>query len=186
MNTKILPIFALLVAIGIFFGYVNPAWTVNIAASKAAIASDDQALAAASEYTAQQNELASARNSIDPANLARISTFLPDSVDNVGLILNLNALAARSGLSLSNVDVLTDSTNTKGTSSNEALPASGKSPVSSVDLSLSAIGTYAALQAFLTGIEKSERLLDIQDIVVKGSDTGVYTYQMTLRLYWLQ
>jgi len=55
-----------------------------------------------------------------------------------------------------------------------------------VDLSLSAIGTYTALQNFLRGVEKSVRLLDIKDIVVKGSDTGVYTYQMKLRLYWLR
>jgi hypothetical protein len=42
------------------------------------------------------------------------------------------------------------------------------------------------MQTFLTGIEKSARLLDVQDILVTGSDTGVYTYQMTMRLYWLR
>lgn len=185
MNSRLIPICALVVAIGIFFGYVHPAWTVTIAATKAALASDDSALAAADEYTAQQNELASARNAIDPADLARISIFLPDSVDNVGLILDLNALAARSGLSLSNVDVMASAAGASSASTGGALPIAGTSPISSVDLSLSAIGTYTALQAFLTGIEKSERLLDVRDIVVKGSDTGVYTYQMTLRIYWL-
>ncbi len=185
MNGLILPILTLLVAIGIFFGYVNPAWSGSIAATKAAIAGDDQALAAASEYTAQQNELASARNAIDPANIARLTAFLPDSVDNVGLILDLNALAARSGLSLSNIDVLACAASAPGASDNGTLPVYGVNPISSVDLSLFAIGTYPALQAFLAGIEKSERLLDVRNIAVKGSDTGVYTYQMTLRLYWL-
>lgn len=186
MNNRILPIFALLVAIGIFFAYIRPTWSGSITAAKTAIASDDQALAAASEYVAQQNELVSARNAIDPANLARITSFLPDSVDNVGLILNLNALAARSGLSLSNIDVIASSANTPGASAVAGtLPVSGANPVNSVDLSLSAIGSYAALQAFLIGIEKSERLLDVRDIVVKGSDTGVYSYQMLVRLYWL-
>lgn len=185
MNSRILPILALIVAIGIFFGYVRPTWIGEIAAAKASIANDDSALSAAKQYTAQQNELASARNAIDPANLARLAIFLPDSVDNVGLILNLNALAARSGLSLSNIDVTTN-TAASDASSREALPVSNASPVSSVDLSLSAIGTYAALQAFLNGVEKSERLLDVRDITVKGSNTGIYTYQMTLRLYWLR
>ena len=185
MNSRILPIFALLVSIGLFFAYIRPTWSGSIATARAAIASDNQALAAASEYAAQQNELISARNAIDPTNLARITMFLPDSVDNVGLILNLNALAARSGLSLSNVDVIASSASTRGTSAVGALSVSGVSPINSVDLSLSAIGSYAALQAFLVGIEKSERLLDVRDIVVKGSDTGVYTYQMLLRLYWL-
>jgi len=185
MINRTLPIFALFVAIGIFFAYISPTWSGEIAAAKAAIASDNQALAAASEYTAQQNELISARNAIIPANLARITAFLPDSVDNVGLILNLNALAARSGLSLSNIDVMASSASTPGTSASGVLPVHSASPINSVDLSLSAIGSYQALQTFLIGIEKSERLLDVRDILVKGSDTGVYTYQMMLRLYWL-
>jgi hypothetical protein len=55
-----------------------------------------------------------------------------------------------------------------------------------VNLNLSALGTFAAFQNFLIGIERSARILDISDIVVKGSDTGVYSYQMVIRLYWLR
>ncbi|OIO50893.1 hypothetical protein CO131_02210 [Candidatus Kaiserbacteria bacterium CG_4_9_14_3_um_filter_50_16] len=179
MSSRILPALALLVSIGIFFTYVDPIWSGPIAASKAAIASDDQALAAASRYATQQNELATARSAIDPADLTRLSSFLPDSVDNVRLVLDLNALAARSGLSLSNINV------TANTASAESANVSASS-VGSADLSLSAIGTYAALKTFLGGVEKSERLLDVKDISVKGSDTGVYTYQVQLRLYWLR
>lgn len=189
MNSRILPALALMISVGIFFAYVSPAWSGPISATKIAIANDEQALVAARDYTAKQNALASARNAIDPENLARLSTFLPDSVDNVGLILDINALAARSGLSLSNIDVVrSDSTGStaKSAASAGALPVAHANPVGSVDLSLSAVGTYTALQAFLVGIEKSARLLDIRDILVKGSDTGVYNYQMTVRLYWLR
>ena len=151
-----------------------------IALTKAAIASDNQALIAASQYVAQENQLATARNAIDPADIERLSVFLPDSVDNVRLILDLNALAARTGLSLSGIGV---STNAAGGSTIEGI--SDMNPVGSVDLSLSAIGTYATFQKFLIGVEKSERLLDVKDLVIGGSDTGIYTYQMILRLYWL-
>jgi hypothetical protein len=109
---------------------------------------------------------------------------LPDSVDNVGLILDLNALAARSGLSLSNIDVTKNAAASSDASG--ALPVARVNPTGSIDLSLSAVGTYAALQTFLVGIEKSIRLIDVQDIVVKGSDTGLYTFQMKLRIYWLR
>lgn len=185
MNDKILPSVALVVAVGIFFIYINPTWTVSIAATNAAIAADDQALAAADTYKKQQNQLASARDAIDPANLAALTTLLPNSVDNVGLILDLNALAARSGLSVANIDVITSATGQSGTSAG-ALPLSALNPVGSVDLSLSAVGTFTALKSFLNGIEKSARLLDVHELTVKGSDTGVYTYQMVLRLYWLR
>ncbi|MBU6388694.1 hypothetical protein KGQ72_02395 [Patescibacteria group bacterium] len=189
MNSRILPLIALLVAAGIFFAYVSPTWSGSIADTKAAIALDDQALAAADEYTKQQDTLAAARDAIDPANLTRLTTFLPDSVDNVGLILDLNALAARSGLSLANIDVVTN--DASGVKSSAGGPSgapqpSAAEPVGSVDLSLTAVGTFTALQSFLSGVERSARLLDVQDITVKGSDTGVYTYQMALRLYWLR
>jgi len=55
MNSRILPILALLVAIGIFFGYINPTWTGDIAATKTAIENDAQALAAADSFAARQN-----------------------------------------------------------------------------------------------------------------------------------
>lgn len=190
MNSRILPSIALLVAVAIFFIYVSPAWTGSIAETKAAIARDDQTLAAASQYTKQQNALATARGAIDPANLDRLAAFLPDSVDNVGLILDLNALAARSGLSLANIDVVANDSgaakNAVDMAASGGLPGAVTDPVGSVNLSLAAVGTFSALQTFLGGIERSARLLDVQDIVVKGSDTGVYTYQMTLRLYWLR
>jgi len=187
MNSRILPTLSLVLAAGILFGYAGPAWSGSIAETKAAIALDDQALAAAKEYAAQQNSLASARSAIDPAHLDRLETFLPDSVDNVGLILDLNALAARSGLSLSDVDVITSDTDTAAAAQRGSLPGSSvPDPVGSVNISLTAVGTFNALQTFMAGVERSTRLLDFQDVVVKGSNTGVYTYQMTLRLYWLR
>jgi len=186
MNSRILPSVSILLAIGILFGYAGPAWSGSLADTKAAIALDDQALAAAKEYAMQQNSLASARSAIDPADLARLSTFLPDSVDNVGLILDLNALAARSGLALSNVDVVTNDADASATQRGTLPGSTAQDPVGSVNISLTAVGTFGALQAFMAGVERSARLLDFRDIVVKGSDTGVYTYQMTLRLYWLR
>lgn len=188
MSNRLVPSFALVVAVGIFFAYVAPTWSGSISDTQAAIAMDDQALTAATTYTTQQNELAAARNAIDPANLVRLTTFLPDSVDNVGLILDLNALAARSGLALSNVDVMTKTAPTNSANQGGAGASANtlSNPIGSVDLTLSAVGTYSALQSFLKGVERSQRLVDIKDIVVKGSDTGVYTYQMKLTLYWLR
>lgn len=186
MNSRILPLLALLVSFGIFFAYVGPTWSGSVAETKAAIALDDQALVAASRYAKQQNDLAEKRNAIDPENLTRLTAFLPDSVDNVGLILDLNALAARSGFSLSNIDVTLNTISTADISTGQMLPSPGTSYVGSVDLSLSAVGTYTAFQAFLAGVERSARLLDVQSIAVKGSETGVYNYEIKLRLYWLR
>lgn len=192
MNNRIIPSLAFIAAIGIFFIYISPAWTGSIATTKASIASDVKALAAAGEYASQQKSLAKAKADISPEDLKRLEVFLPDSVDNVGLVLDMNALAARSGLSLSNIDVakVAETSASAGSpapkSTAGASPSSATNSVGSVDISLSAVGTYTALQTFLVGVERSQRLLDIQDISVTGSDTGVYTYQMKMRIYWLR
>jgi hypothetical protein len=190
MSSRILPTLALMLALGIFFAYVRPLWVGPIAETKLAIKNDTDALSAAAEYKQRESELASAKNAIDPGNLERLTTFLPDSVDNVTLILNINALAARSGILLSNVDVAqTKDSPAKKVSAGSVSSAAGTSsvnPVGAVDLSLTAVGSYAALQAFLAGIEKSARLLDLRDIIVTSSETGVYNYKMEMRLYWLR
>lgn len=185
MNSRILPAVALLVAAGIFLGYVRPTWNGPVAQAKAAIELNNQALEAAREYASEQSSLTAARAAIDPANLNRLEAFLPDSVDNVGLVLDLNALAARSGLSLANIDVITDEKSGAATEQG-GLPAEREHPIGSVSMSLSALGTFSALQTFLAGVERSARLLDVRDLVVKGSDTGVYSYQMEIHLYWLR
>ncbi len=185
MTDRIFPAIALITALGIFIFYIQPTWTGSIATLKADIAADDTAIASANQYDAQQNQLSAARDAIDPNDIARLTTFLPDSVDNVGLVLDLNALATRSQLSLSNVVVNSSTASSQGGAAQSALPAGGNSPIGSIELSLSATGTFAALQQFIVGVEKSARILDVRDLVVKGSNTGIYTYQIRLRLYWL-
>lgn len=187
MNGNLVPLIAFFAAIGIFFAYVHPTWSGTIAETRAAIAANDDALTAAKKYTAQQNQLAAARDAIDPTHLDALEKLLPSSVNNVGLILDLNTLAARSGLSVSNIDVITTSSGAGAQAQNPGvLPAGSANPVNAVDLSLSATGTFSGLQQFLQGIERSARLLDVRDLVIKGSDTGVYTYTMVIRLYWLR
>lgn len=183
MTSRILPFFSFVLALGLFFAYTAPLWTGAVAASKAAIAQDTTALASAKHYVARENELAQQRDAIDPTALARLATFLPDSVDNVGLILDIDALAAHSGLALASIDVANSSAGGQN-----AVSADGTTPgpIGTIDLTLAATGTYNALQTFLAGVERSERLLDVRDITVKSAATGVYTYQVTLRLYWLR
>lgn len=175
MNNRAVAILALFMAIGISFVYIAPTWNGQIAETKAAIKGDDDALAAAQQYKDRERELLALREAIDTNDLAKLQKFLPDSVDNVGLILDLNALASRSGFSLSNIDVSEKTTNT-----------SDVNPIGSVDMTLSGLGTYNALQKFMKGIELSQRLIDVRDLSISGSNTGIYNYNMTLRIYWLR
>lgn len=193
MNNRVLPILVLVLALGVFVGYVDPTWTGEVAETRDAIAANEDALAAAKSYLTREEELLQKRDAMDQNDLAKLSSMLPDGIDNVGLILALNALAARSGLALSNVDVSqptgTNAANSAQGFSSRSGTGSGfdeATPTGSVDLTLTATGSYAAFQSFLSGVERSERLLDVRSISVQGTNTGLYTYQMTIRFYWLR
>lgn len=172
----------IILAIVLFFGYVNPTWTGAIVKINDDIDNYEEALKTAEAYTSRQAELVEKRNKILQEDHERIETFLPNAPDNVRLILALNALASRNGFALSNIDV------SAGTapSASDGFDKAAVSPVSSIDLTLSAVGSYAGFFRFLEGVERSQRLLDVRDLTVNGSNTGVYTFTMVLRLYWLR
>jgi hypothetical protein len=183
MISRFLPVLALIIAIGLFFGYINPTRTGSIAGAKAQIASYESALAAAERFKEKENELIIARANIPSDGLARAATFLPDGVDNVQIILDLNTLAARSGVTLSDFDT---NLRADGTAGEPGLSLESGGPIDSLDITVSATGTYGGFRSFVDGIEASLRLLDVVSVSVEDSATGVYTYDLVLRLYWLR
>lgn len=186
--SRLFPVLALLVAIGLFFGYISPTYQGPIAALKEEIKNYDSALDAAERFKTNVAQLAASRAEIPSEQLDRLETLLPDGVDNVQLILDLNALAAQSGMRLENFDTAV----TPGTAGGENGPMEGtdflisEEPIDSIDLTMTGTGTYAAFRAFLAGIENSLRPLDLVGLTVGTTDTGVYTYDITIRLYWLR
>jgi Tfp pilus assembly protein PilO len=183
MSSRIVPVVLILIAFGLFFGYINPTYSGKIGALNAEIQSLDAALEAAERFSEKESELLIERDQIPEEGLARVESFLPDGVDNVQLILDLNALAARSGLQLSNFDVQTQTQDT-GRSAELNLEADG--PTESLELSVSAAGSYEAFQTFLSAVELSLRPMDLVALEIQDSPTGVYTYEMTFRIYWLR
>ncbi len=186
MINRILPILIIVIAIGAFVGYIQPTYSKGVVPLQAQITQYDNTLTAAEDFNRREAELATQRNAIPQDAVARLVAFLPDGVDNIQLILDLNALAGRSGLRLSNFDIKGGDTGTEST------PVSGTSPLESasslvehIDISFVASGTYSQFRTFLDGIERSLRPLDVVQLTITDAPSGIYTYNLTLRIYWL-
>lgn len=181
-------------AVGLFLGFTQPKYDTSVAALRAEIRDLDTALLAAEKFKEKELQLTQEQRAIAPEQLARLEAFLPDSVDNVQLIVDMNSLAARSGVQLSDFDIVggeeVGADQAAGAPGGGAVaPAFALGPAEtteSLELSVSAIGSYAAFRTFLDGIERSLRPLDIVELSVEDSATGVYTYDITFRLYWLR
>ncbi len=208
--SRIIPILLVICAIGLFVGYTQATYSGSIAALKDEITGLDSALNAAEQFKLKEAQLTQQRNEMAGEQLERLEAFLPDSVDNVQLIVDLNSLAARSGVQLSEFNIASgdsgsDTTSSSAMTSAAPLGAAGvasgpgamtpqsntlalqtSEPTESLELSVSATGSYAAFRTFLAGVEQSLRPLDVVELSVQDSDTGVYTYDITFRLYWLR
>jgi hypothetical protein len=183
MIGRIIPVFILMGALALFFGHVQPQFNTTIAGLRAKIAGYDKALDAAKQFKEKQDALKDQQSAISQEDQMRIAKFLPDGVDNVQLIVDLNALASRSGVRLSDFNVERD----EGKELEAGrLASEGQTATQFLDITVRGIATYSSFRTFLDGVERSLRPMDLVGLTLANSETGVYSYDMTFRIYWLR
>lgn len=147
------------------------------------VAAFDDALDKAKELKKSREELISKRNTFAAEDLQKLERILPDNVDNIRFVIDINGIAARRNLSLRNVSLGTIS-DARSTRAAGALGASGD-PIGSAEISFAVTATYDDFLAFLQDLEHSLRLVDIEKISFKPGTTEKYEYSLTVRTYWL-
>lgn len=184
----IIAITAFVIAGAVFFWYTKPAYD-STKILQEEIAQFDQALERANELQALRQQLLSRFNAFNPADVERLSKLLPDHVDNVRLILDLDNLAARFGLAIQNVVVGEGG----GRSSGEAaatIIAQGDRQYDSLTLSFTTYGSYETFIQLIESLEQSLRIVDLIALSVaaapgpQGQQT--YRFDVTIRTYWLR
>jgi len=190
MTRGLLAIVFLLLSGGIFFFYTKPAYD-TVQDQQAKIAQYDQALEKAAQLQQLKQSLLSRYNAFDPNDVDRIQKLIPDHVDNIGLILDLNSLAAQHGMALENVDV----TNAGATATDAAATTIGskQQDYDSLTLRFTTHSTYGNFETFLKDLEASLRIVDLTALAItrdSGANASVngplYQYQITIRTYWLK
>lgn len=196
MVRSVLSILAVVGAIALFVFYTQPAYDI-VKAEQANIAEYDAALEKASELQRLKQALLSRYNAMDTADVTRLQKLLPDHVDNVRLILDLDNMAARRGLSIENVVV----GNPAGSPERTVVGAIGanRSKYDSLTLKFSTSGTYTDFLGFMRDLEGDLRIVDIVSLSLARA-TGerapfsqpgafaepVYRYDLSVRTYWLK
>ena len=174
-----MPLMLVAAAIGLFVWYTNPTYQ-TIKSLSIQNASYDNALNKAQELRGLRDSLLNKRNGFAPADLDKLQKILPDNVDNIRLIIDINTIATRHNLALTNVDL-------GAVSKQAAAAASGDtSPVGSVDVGFSVTtANYSDFLAFVQDVEHSLRLVDVTKISFSAAASGPITYTMSVRTYWL-
>ena len=176
-----IPSILVVAAIGLFVVYTNPSYQ----ASKALVTQEnayDDALTKSQELKGVRDQLLSKRNTFAASDVQKLQEILPDNVDNIRFLIDINNIAARHNLSLKNVQL---GTITNGTTAQAANLAASGGPVGSVDISFSVNASYNDMLAFLQDVEHSVRITDVEKLDFSTSAVNNPDYSFTVRTYWL-
>ncbi|MBI2047786.1 MAG: hypothetical protein HYT27_01470 [Parcubacteria group bacterium] len=179
MIKQIVPIVLILASLAIFSFFIVPQYA-KLKEERQQIASLNDALNNSRRVQAVRDTLLTSYNNIGDEDLDRLKKILPDHVDNVRLILEIDRIASRNAMILKNVATQNSAGDAPGSfGPNDAL--FGK-----IRMGFSLIGRYESLVNFLTELEQSLRVVDIVALSFSRGQGDLYEYELELNTYWLK
>lgn len=191
----IFPIILIFIAGVVFFVFTNPLigdpvtidpTTEEMVGGVVALQQEKEtleaALADARALKSRIGELDSKLASISDDQIRRLDDFLPDQPDEIQLIVDVNNVALRSGMRVSDLN-----TNPGGSGRNNAEDGGDDPSVMPMSLGFTVSGSYSQLRRFVEDIAGSLRIMDLDSISFSLSqDEPVTQYNMELTTYWLK
>ncbi len=168
----LLPLILIAAGIAGFFLITKPVYEESLVL-KAEADKYNEALANSKTLQQERDILTKKFNSFSQVDIARLEKIVPDSVDNIKLILEIQEVAQERGILVSNVefepeqfvDEETQTAEEKAKQTNLRRPGAGDNLDYDVfDLEFSISGKYGAFVEFMGLLEKSLRVVDIKSI----------------------
>ncbi len=177
-------------SVGLYFGFIDPTYK-DIQSLQGKRNELNSAINNANQLTERRNNLVNTINSFSTEDVFRLNKLVPDHIDNVRLIMEIDRIALKYGMVLRDVRVSGLNLDGGGLSS---LPSGniGDTLVNydKVALSFSVSSTYETFKQFLKELEDNLRITDIGKIFFnappdpKNSDT--YQFNLSVTTYWLK
>lgn len=182
----ITPIILIIISFAVFFGYIDPNYRGEDPTNrsvKSLLAEDaeyQEALNNSKKIREQRSALMTKKSNFSLDDLARLEKLLPDNIDNIKLVIDIKNIAQKHNLVLKNIKL-----DTAATADTKKL-GSDANKYGTIGVSFGVMASYDNFQNLLTDLEKSLRLVDITELSVTGSDTGLYDFSVGLKTYWLK
>lgn len=204
MMRFIMPVILIGISVAVFFMFSNSLYN-DIGGLRAQVESYDSALSNSKALENERDKLTAKENSINPDDLAKLRKLLPENIDNIRLILEIEQIALPFGMALKDVkyNAATDVAKSS-TGGGAAVTQGGKAAQSTPkdygvwDLSFSTTGAYSNFLNFTRALENNLRIVDISSISFSSSTPGglnpisnspsleSYKYDFKIRTYWLK
>jgi Tfp pilus assembly protein PilO len=205
MTQFILPIFLVLAAVGVFFGFTKKelATTKDL---KAQVVEYQKAVDKSAELLKIRDGLLDKRNKIQDTDLSRLSILMPNDVNSTKLVLEIQNLATNTHkLAFENpkydpnkkvtgdvkiaapasTDAASDAKTTpKTTTPRDATQA--QKDYGTFELEFTVIGPYDNFINFISDLEKSLRIVDISQVDITPKEGSNLKYVVKIQTYWLK
>lgn len=160
----------------IFTQFTDPSFK-KIDALRADAARFDVALTKANELRAERAKLQSKFNLFPEEEKAKLAKFLPETIDTVRLIIDIDRIATARSLRITNVSISTSEVGGE---------ARGSVPYGVASLTFGIQATYEQYIGFLRDLETSLRLTDVMSIsFTAATDSPENSYTTRINTYWI-
>jgi len=133
-----------------------------------------------------RDNLLEKRKNISSSDIRRLEKLIPESADNVKLILEFQQIADRYGLAIEAASAVRENEEDGGQQSFDI----DTNDYGVITLDFSLTGGYSEGISFLKDVEKNLRITDIRSLSISppgGSELGgEYGYQLSIDTYWLK
>jgi hypothetical protein len=128
-----------------------------------------------------RDRLAVAYEALPQADIERVNKILPDNIDTVRLALDLDSMASRYGISIDSIEATVGGNENQG---NIVLPS--EDGIEKTLVSFSFIANYSNFIRLLSDVERNLRIMDIEELSFQSTESGLYSYEVTVGTHWLK
>ena len=173
-------IILLLLSLGLFYTFTKVEYKkvqdLHVVASQY-----QDVLANVSDIVRLRDNLLIAYEEFPQEDIDRIDKVLPENVDTVKLALELDSIAGRHNIAITEVRMGGDVNQ-----STEIILPENTLPYEKVEVSFKFVSNYTNLKSLLADMEKSLRLMEVKSLSFMVEDNGLYEHSVVIETYWLK
>jgi Tfp pilus assembly protein PilO len=189
-----IPISFIIISIILLFVVVNPFYK-DVSSLRSSVESYNIALDNSTNLQKTQDSLIETYKNISKEDKDKLAHFLPNTVNNINFILEIEQIANNNNIQVKNIKFDTKDLDSKDTAVAKNADSAKKKTSSNygtfpVEFSIDT--TYPMFLKFLKDLESNLRLIDVQSISFKTTETsnkvndGVLNFNLRVQTYWLK
>jgi Tfp pilus assembly protein PilO len=179
------PIILILIAIGLFYTFIDPQYN-KVKELRSEANQFDAMLKDVSQIATMRDALMVQYRGIPKEEMEKLEKALPDNSDIVRLALDLDSIASNYGISIKKIEVGEKAVN--DVSAIIIQQPSSAPTYQKETVSFNFVASYDDFRQFVSDMEKSLRIIDIENVEFQVGETesNLYDYKLTIATYWLK